>query len=298
MENVKTTLAQIELKAGMAYVIQLDDGRFILIDGGEHFDADGARLYRYLCEKAQGEKPVIAAWFFTHGHRDHVKLAAYFMEEYKASVEIQTIAYNIPLDVNYTGFDSTSGRGDAAAEELWYKSIENFPSAKRHVLKRGDVFTFANAKVEIFTTAFEKYPDPPTSRNHTSAALKITFENGKSFLVLGDCEGDRLVKLLDPTMPIYRTDEELKSDILQVPHHGLHVARADDYEIIVQLYRKISPKICLWPQKAERFYNDPWCQSEQYPYNRFLLDSVKDKNFHNTQTVVIDMDDLHVSLWK
>lgn len=298
MENVKTTVAQMEMKAGMSYVIQLDDGRFILIDGGEHFDVDGARVYRYLCEKAQGEKPVIAAWFFTHGHRDHVKLAARFMEEYKNDVEIETINYNIPTDVDYTGFDKTSGRGDAEAEEMWFKAIENFPNAERHILKTGDTFTFANARVDILTTAFEKYPDPPTSRNHTSAAFKITFANGKSFIVFGDSEGDRLVKLLDPTSPIYCTDETLKSDILQVPHHGLHVARATDYDTIVRLYHKIAPKICFWPQKADRFYNDPWCQSEQYPYNRFLLDSVKDKNFHETQTVVVDMDDLRISIWK
>ncbi len=298
MENVKTSVAQIELKAGMAYVIQLDDGRFIMVDGGEHFDVDGERVFRYLCEKAQGKKPVIAAWFFTHGHRDHIKLAARFMEEYKNDVEIQTIAYNIPQDVDYTGFDKTSGRGDEAAEEMWFNAVKNLPNTEVRVLKTGGEFIFSNVRANILTTAFEKYPDPPTSRNHTSAAIKFSFACGTSFLVLGDSQGDRLVKMIEEDSPIYCSDEILKSDILQVPHHGLAVARASDYDSIVTLYRKIAPKICFWPQKAERFYNDPWCQSEQYPYNRFLFDTVKDKNFHDSQTIVVDMEDLRITLWK
>ena len=288
----------MEMKGGMAYVIQLDDGRFVMVDGGEHFDVDGERVFRYLCEKAQGEKPIIAAWFFTHGHRDHIKLSARFMEEYKNEVEIQTIAYNIPTDVVYSGFDSTSGRGDALAEEMWFKAVENLSNTEVRVLKTGEEFTFANVKVNILTTAFEKYPDPPTSRNHTSAAMKFSFTCGTSFLVLGDAQGDRLVKMLEEGSPIYCTDEILKSDILQVPHHGLALARANDYDKIVTLYRKIAPKICFWPQKADRFYNDPWCQSEQYPYNRFLFDSVKDKNFHDSHTIVVDMEDLRITLWK
>ena len=124
----------MEMKGGMAYVIQLDDGRFVIVDGGEHFDVDGARVFRYLCEKAQGEKPVIAAWFFTHGHRDHIKLAARFMEEYKNDVEIQTIAYNILTDVVYSGFDSTSGRGDAEAEEMWFNAVKNLKNTEVRVL--------------------------------------------------------------------------------------------------------------------------------------------------------------------
>ena len=59
MQDIRTTVAQMELKQGMSYAIQLSDGRFIMIDGGEHFEVDGERLYRYLCEKSQDEKPVI-----------------------------------------------------------------------------------------------------------------------------------------------------------------------------------------------------------------------------------------------
>lgn len=298
MENVKTSVAQLEVSAGMAYAIQLSDGRFIMIDGGEHFDVDGERILRYLREKAQGEKPVIAAWFFTHGHSDHIQLAARFMVEYKNEVEIEKIAYNIPTNIEYNGYDKTSKRNNDESEAMWFQAVEAYPNENLHILRTGDEFTIDNVKVNVLTTAFDKYPDPPTNRNHTSAVMKFTFSCGTSFLAFGDAGGERLFNLIEQGSPIYCSDEMLKSDIMQVPHHGLKVVHADGYDKVLALYRKVAPKICFWPQKATRFYNDKLCQDEQYSYNRFLLDSVKDKNFHQTQTVVVEMEDLHITLWK
>ena len=296
MQDIRTTVAQMELSGGMSYVVQLENGKFILIDGGEHFEVDGERLYRYLCEKSQGEKPVIACWFFTHGHKDHLKLAAEFMYAYKNDVVIENIAYNVPRDIVFNGYDKD--KGEEVNEVAWYEAIENFPSAKRCVLKTGETFTFANARVDILATAFDPYPSQPTNRNQVSAVIKITFENGKSFMLLGDAMDERLVALVDPSSSIYCTDDVLKSDIMQTAHHGLKVCSEKDYASVAELYRKIAPSICIWPQKASRFYNDSWCQSEKYPYHRFLWDTVKERNFHQSQTIVVYIDDLSVELWK
>ena len=267
-----------------------------MIDGGKGFEADGRRLYRYLCEKTTHEKPVIACWFFTHGHGDHIKLAAEFMCAYKDDVVIENIAYNIPTDVDFCGYDK--GHGEEIIEAEWFKAIENFPKANRYVLKTGQIFKFSNARVDVLTTAFDPYPEQPTNRNQVSAILKTTFDNGKSFMMLGDAMGERLVALVDPNSSIYCTDEILKSDILQTAHHGLAVCSEKDYQTVAQLYRKIAPSVCFWSQKAARFYNDPWCQSTKYPYHRFLLDSVKERNFHQSQTVIVYIEDLSIELWK
>ena len=90
---------------GMSYIITLADGSFILIDGGprqrdQHFtkalvdgewvdaprdeEHDCDKLYRLLCERTPaGQKPVVAAWFITHGHSDHTDLAGDFLRKYK-----------------------------------------------------------------------------------------------------------------------------------------------------------------------------------------------------------------------
>lgn len=81
-------------------------------------------------------------------------------------------------------------------------------------------------------------------------------------------------------------------------HHGLCIGGEEQYGALTTLYKKIAPKICFWPIGATRFYNDTWCQSEKHPYHRFLLDSAKDKNFHQSQTIEIDIQTLAIKLIK
>ena len=70
--SLPVQITQIELEDfGMSYVIRLSDGRFIVIDGGRHFEPDRDRLLNCLIESSGGEKPVIAAWILTHPHADH-----------------------------------------------------------------------------------------------------------------------------------------------------------------------------------------------------------------------------------
>ena len=59
--------------SGMSYVITLEDGRYVIIDGGYGGAADHHILYNYLKDnnKRKDKKIVIAAWIFTHDHSDH-----------------------------------------------------------------------------------------------------------------------------------------------------------------------------------------------------------------------------------
>ena len=290
------TLAQLKIAGGgMSYVIHCADGKFVLIDGGYYCEEDEARLYDYLRSRAEGGRPVIAAWLFTHGHYDHVGLAARFMVDRKDSVTIERFLYNIPVEgFDFSGYDA--GGKDAEYEAAWFRAVKLYPEADCHEVQTGEVYDASGIRIEVLTCAYDKYPDPPTNRNQSSAVYQLTFPNGVRFMVLGDACGNRLLQLNDPASPIYRTDEQLKSDILQVAHHGLAVCGAPQYEGVRELYRRIAPSVCFWPTPAKRFYNDPWCQAEKHIYNRFLLESVRERNFHHTQTVEIDVEDMSVSV--
>ncbi|MBO7762257.1 MAG: MBL fold metallo-hydrolase [Clostridia bacterium] len=293
-----STVAQIKLKSGgMSYAIRLSDGRFILIDGGTSFEADGAYLYEYLCSRTEGEKVVIAAWLFTHGHLDHVALAARFMTVYRESIRIERILYNIPVGIDFCGYDAKVGNDrDAIFEREWFEAVRLYPEADLHEVRTGEVFRIGDIVIEVLLSAEDRYPDPPTNRNETSAVFKLTFENGVRFMVLGDAMGARLAKLVDPASSLFCHEGRLQCEILQVAHHGLAVASYEYFGAIETLYRRISPRICFWPTYAHRFYNDPWCQDEKYIYNRFLLCSVRERNFHSSQTVEINTEDLTVTL--
>ena len=291
----ETSIAQMRFRGtGMAYAIRLSDGKFILVDGGMSFDKDGPYLYEYLRRRSGDEGIVIAAWLFTHGHVDHVALAARFMTEYRNSIRIERILYNIPRGEDFNGYDA--GGIDGEAEDAWFRAVELYPEALLHEVRTGEVFCFSGATVEVLTSAEDRYPDPPTNRNQTSAVYKLTLESGVRFMVLGDAWGERLIQLIDPASPLYVSEDKLKCEILQVSHHGLAVASPIHYEGVRELYRRIDPSICFWPTPAERFYNDTWCQDEKYIYNRFLLDKVKERNFHQTQMVEVDGETLRISL--
>ena len=66
---------------GMSYIIQLEDGSFILIDGGNSNITDAVNLFQFMVENTPGDsKPVIAAWIFSHPHGDHINLPVQFFE--------------------------------------------------------------------------------------------------------------------------------------------------------------------------------------------------------------------------
>ena len=55
---------------GMAYIIQLKDGSYIIYDGS--YTSQARRIQKHLQENYTGEgKPVIRAWILTHSHNDH-----------------------------------------------------------------------------------------------------------------------------------------------------------------------------------------------------------------------------------
>ncbi len=293
--NFKTTVAQMQLviDGGMSYVIQLQDGRFIIIDGGEtifNYGQNRDTLWAYLTEKAMGEKPVIAVWFITHCHMDHIDLATAFLRDFCGEITVENFAYNFPV------------RGkefiDIKREKAWDEVMKLYPNAKKILLKTGDSFRFANVCVDVLTTAFDRYPEKAWNQNQTCAVLKFSFDNGRSFMVLGDVESDRILKMVEENSPIYCDNKTLKSDILQVAHHGLHCAEEKEYGQVKTLYEKIAPSVCFWPISLERFLIDPWVRGTEKIYNQYLFDSVPWRlHFCYNQTTVVDIDDWKISVW-
>ena len=93
---------------GLGLVIRLDDGSFIIIDGGlsDPNHIDSTKLLNILKEQSPKgtKKPVIAAWFFTHCHGDHMGLFNTFSIDYRDQVVIESFYCNFPTE---TGIKKT-----------------------------------------------------------------------------------------------------------------------------------------------------------------------------------------------
>ncbi len=310
-----STVAQLEISNGMCYVVRLKDGRFIVIDGGVDDGWEGrAVILNYLNEHNTLEgKPVIACWMITHFDGDHFDNAYSFWKIQRSKVEIQGFAYTIPDKADFAPqpgdaqsiLDYKTAALAVLEERLpkWESSKEWFPNATYWDMQAGEVKTFSDVQIKILMTANERIPESVYTNNQRSAVWKMTFTqdtedtaDDKTFMVFGDNSGnDRNQWIIDT----YGADE-LKSDVMQVIHHGL----AGGYKPI---YQAVNPDICFWPTPKTRFegkwdsdgdgeYTDDYQYCTQPDYNQWLRAKMSRKHYHHTQTVIIDMSDLSVTV--
>ncbi len=282
--SVTPTLTQMGLQGaelnspdgapGMSYVMQLSDGRFIIIDGGSANADDELALLNYLKANSTG-KPRIAAWIFTHAHGDHMGLACSFISKYANEVTLQAVYANFPDAHNMEVVYEDPIAWLAPSIDNWNALIsEKFPNAAKYKFHAGEKFYIGDALFEILFTHEDFYPMTFGYGNDTSSAFKVTLGN-KEILFLGDCDTRSSQFLAD----VYGS--ELKCDILQVTHHGFNGA-------VQALYEYAAPSICLWPVDQNRYVNDPRCLGTQsgYEFNKWLRDNVG-THYHTSVTTTL-----------
>lgn len=214
----------------MGYIIRTNNGKTIVIDGGMNTDAEN--LKKYI--KQYNNR--IDYWFITHPHRDH---AGAFIDiiENNDDININKVYYCAnPLEW-YQKYSA-----DRVIEiEKFYQAIEN---QKINEIKSepqiGDKITIDNIQIEILGINNPEITTNPI--NNLSMVFKL-YVNNKSILFLGDTGEESSKKLID------KYGRKLKSDIVQMAHHGQQGATEE-------LYKLVKPKICLWPTPEWLWSND------------------------------------------
>ena len=290
------TVAQMQLTdhGGSSYVVQLTDGSFIVIDGGHSdkknfnsYTANSNVLWNYLTANAKGGVPTVSAWMITHFHSDHVDTASEFLIKHKEDMRVLSFAYNHP------GHEEQLR--DVEREDYWQEAMDCYPDAEKRILTTGEKLTFAGCEIDVLITEADRYPDYRKDQNFISAAFRLKFDSGHSFMVTGDCPAPRTYALCDETSAVYRKDEELRAEVLQVPHHGLPIGDPDELKKNVEFYKRVSPKVCLISQYSKRYYSDERFYSDTWYDNDYLIKSAgRDNCYHHTQTTVVDMTSLEV----
>ena len=213
---------------GMSYVIQLTDGTFIVIDGGYNTDTEADNLYNLLKENTiGGGEPVISAWFMSHLHVDHWGCLKHFSQRYSDKVEVKAFYYNFP-GVALGDVGSSAAKSVNGYMNKW-KSAKKYGS-----LHSGMNFSVVDAKITVICTYEDVFPQPIDDGNDTTTVFKVEV-GGQSIMFLGDAyygESATMTSQIDSSV--------LKSDIVQVSHHG--------YEGCSEgLYRAVGAKVVLWP---------------------------------------------------
>ena len=254
--GVENLVAQIgadydgTINNGMCYVYRLCDGSFLIVDSGHEEDGCADALYETLCRLAPDpEHIVIAAWFLTHAHGDHMGGFIRFSDKYADRVTLEQVIYNYP--------NAKSFRDSGAHLEWRVKTervCEYYEGLKVIEAHPGQRFYIRDAEIEMLFT-WDLLKSEITYFNNTSLVLTIDLD-GERIMQLGDC-GPLASETIALMYGAY-----LKSDIVQVSHHGYKGASS-------LLYRWIDADVALWPTTKANYekykgaeYNRPLQESE------------------------------------
>lgn len=233
------TLDYISGSFGMCYIITLKDGSFVIFDGGHVRVINGypktydyVRLYTLLKElnKRPDGKIVISAWFMTHEHADHFNVFYWFCKQYGSEVTLK--AYCACPCSNAVAYNSVNPEYHTVNGQLT-EALEKSGCKRIVTLQSGDEFTLDGIRFEILYTVDDLCPDRLRYFNDASFVCKMTYE-GQSVMWLGDvCTSPS--KLLRKRY----SEDYLKSDIVNVAHHGYNGIEPELYDII-------DAKVYLW----------------------------------------------------
>ena len=205
----------------MGFVFLTEDGRAVVIDGGR--PEDMPNLLAIVGERE------IAAWILTHPHFDHVSGLIDLLQKGFDMGRIAKVYYNFPSVEFVTRCEpqyTTRADFEALLPKLGDKAVVVHPGMQVQIDELSVAFLFCGE---------ERYyqPKPNLAVNESSIAFKVTAPGMKSVLFLGDLgpEGGRdLLKTCG---------DKLKSDIVQMAHHG-HSG------VTEEVYQMINPEACMW----------------------------------------------------
>ena len=236
----------------MSYVIVTPNKKVVVIDGG--IDGAGMNAPPYLPSAIRailglGQKDYfeVEAWFLSHIHWDHYYELAKMLKRYKESdnYRINNFYFDFPeygvewrskggdsdydqptLDVLIKGMDKyyeTVGFAGIKGADIpadrwkapegstgWYYDLINGAVINAESVEKGLTISVDGVDFNVLMTCW----DGARIINSTSVILRMVYKD-HSMLFLGDCADDEGRRLLE-----YRSAEEVRSDYIQMGHHG------------------------------------------------------------------------------
>lgn len=223
----------------MSYVIITKDESCIVIDGGN--TGDGNYLLNFLKEKTGKEKPEIDAWFFSHAHSDHVNAFIALVNQKKDEFAVKKIYYNFPSKEFVRTFDSSSV---IETMDNFHAAVEKLDNTEVIIPQEGDRFDIGSVEFEILMVQDEEanFMRNGNVVNNSCMIFRMKVEE-QTVLFLGDTGVEQGIMLL------VKHRDYLKSDMVQMAHHGQNGVNK-------KVYETINPSVCLWPTPAWLYNND------------------------------------------
>jgi len=218
----------------LSCVVQSEDGRVFVIDGGWGGDAP---LIEEFIAGLLPDRPAVTLWFITHAHMDHIGALVEVMR--RGRLAVQAVCHALHPPELWEAWDK---RTDMAVYSALYRGFSE-QDVQRLQPREGDVFRFGTLAFEVL-----RMPDPSITTNfgnNSSVVYRMT-AGGKSILFLGDLGeegGDALMRA---------AGDRLRSDAVVMAHHGQNGVKES-------FYQAVSPRVAFWPA-PEWLWNNDWPQ--------------------------------------
>lgn len=211
-DNVNLEVYFLDVGQADSILIKLED-EYMLIDAGNN--EDGVKLVNYFNELGIKEFKYV---FGTHPHEDHIG-------------GMDDIINNFKIDNYYMPDKITTTK---TFEDVLDALINN--NLQYAILEKGDEFNLSSANFKVIYAG-----DETNDINDSSIVLKLTYGNN-SFLLTGDATSNVEKTLLN---------DNIKSDVLKVAHHGSNYSSTDEFLDVV------SPKYAVISVGKNNNYNHP-----------------------------------------
>lgn len=223
-------LADADNRQMLSMILQDKEGNLAVIDGGWDIDAD------HLTEVIRSKGGHVTGWFITHPHSDHVGALIQILNNPDSQITVDNVYYSLADQSWYDAVEPS--RADFV--KSFRAALAALPAEKLHTVEKDQEIAVGLMKAKVLNNP---YLLDVTSVNNSSVAYKF-FLNDVSILVLGDM-GPEAGELLYAD----RTAGDLKSDIVQMSHHGQYGVNRD-------VYAAVRPSIALWPCPLWLWNND------------------------------------------
>ena len=246
-----------------SYVLKTENGKLIVIDGG--IDGEGKDRAPYMPAAlrailgiGQDEYFEVEAWFLSHAHKDHMYELSKMLAEYSeaSNYKINNIYFDFPefgsetypaqnADMDISRIRENINKygqviGAQVPEGSTYYDQINGAVINAEAVAGGLSFEIDGVRIDVLQTWSPE--DGVSNLNDTSLVLRaVVGEQSVLFLNdLGSIGGRRLLNTYG---------DKLKSDIVQMAHHGQAGVNKDVYEAI-------DAQVHLWPTPIWVWRND------------------------------------------
>lgn len=255
-DTMMTMVGLTQASVGTCYVYMLEDGRFIVIDGGmgsapiENIYKAMTSLYKQAYGKSHtesGEKLHIAAWYLTHPHLDHAQSFYRFVLAHKNELKMDYMLANIPAQNSIMTNPLIQITEDQIAE--MQTAVGGFEMLR---VQTGQKVYFANLEVEVLMTYEDHVPFNITTTNDVNVVTRFTIHNKNA----KNGEATQILNLGDAWRHTSRFlcemyGDHMQTEIVQIAHHGnVGCERA--------LYEAINPRAALVANGSATFRNYLW----------------------------------------